>query len=407
MNTGNSTDRLQWFREARFGMFVHWGLYSLLGRGEWVMHNEGIPADEYTGLAGEWQPKAGCTGEWAALAKEAGMGYAVLTTKHHDGFCLFDTRHTDFNSVRATPHARDLVGEYVEACRSHGLRVGLYYSIGDWSSPLHAAVTSGDASQVDALREFVHGQAEELLTNYGRIDVLWYDGAFYDGQRFTAESMRAQELNDMARSLQPGILINPRAGVPGHFDTAENVFEPSEPGRDWELCTCINDLWGYGRHDHSYKTRNQLLFLLANCACHGGNLLLNIGPHPDGSIPAPQRERLEEIGRWMARNGESIRGAERLPRPMSASGRVTRKDGRLYYHVFYWPGREMIVSDLDDQTLGAEVGRASVRARILGSESPLTTRWQGRRLFVGGLPDDPPDPADTVIVLETDEGVAR
>ena len=407
MDTDNSTDKLQWFREARFGMFVHWGLYSLLGRGEWVMHNEGIPADEYAGLASEWQPKAGCTGEWAALAKEAGMGYAVLTTKHHDGFCLFDTRHTDFNSVRATPHARDLVGEYAEACRSEGLRVGLYYSIGDWSSPYHAAVTSGDASQVDALREFIHGQVEELLTNYGRIDVLWYDGAFYDGQHFTAESMRAQELNDMARAMQPGILINPRAGVPGDFDTAENVFEPSGPGRDWELCTCINDLWGYGRHDHNYKTRNQLLFLLANCACQGGNLLLNIGPHPDGSIPAPQRERLEELGRWMAQNGEAIRGTERLPRPMSASGRVTRKDGKLYYHVFYWPGREMIVSDLDDQTLGAEVGRASVHARVLGLESPLTTHWQGRRLFVGGLPDDPPDPADTVIVLETDEGVAR
>jgi len=370
-----------------------------LGRGEWVMHNEGLAAEEYAKLAAQWHPAEGCTGDWASLAKEAGMGYMVLTTKHHDGFCLFDTRHTDFNSVRATSHGRDLVAEYVEACRAQGLRVGLYYSIGDWSSPLHAAVRSGDASQVAPLREFIHGQVEELLTNYGRIDILWYDGAFYDGQHFTAESMRADKLNAMARALQPGLLINPRSGVPGDFDTAENVFEPSEPGRDWELCTCINDLWGYGRYDHNYKTINQLIFMLANCACHGGNLLLNIGPEADGSVPAMQRTRLEEMGHWMERNGESIRGTERLPRPMSASGRVTKKGDALYYHVFYWPGVEMVISDLDDQTLGAEVGRADVRARILGCDSELTTRWKGRRLFVSGLPDDPPDPADTVIVL--------
>jgi len=390
---------MQWFREARFGMFVHWGLYSLLGRGEWVMHNEGYSSEEYAALAAQWRPAEGCAADWTALARQAGMGYMVLTTKHHDGFCLFDTRHTDFNSVRAASHGRDLVGEYVASCRAQGLRAGLYYSIGDWSSPLHAAVANGAASQVGPLRDFIHGQVRELLTNYGRIDMLWYDGAFYDGKLFTAESMCAEELNAMARELQPGILINPRAGVPGDFETAENTFHPSEPGRDWELCTCINDLWGYGRHDYNYKTRNQLLFLLANCACYGGNLLLNIGPKADGSVPAMQRARLEEVGHWMALNGESIRGSERLPRPASASGRVTRKNGALYYHVFYWPGPEMIISDLDDGMLGAPVGAARMHARILGHDAELSARWQGRRLVISGLPEGPPDSADTVIAV--------
>jgi hypothetical protein len=324
-------DSLHWFREARFGLFVHWGLYSLLGRGEWALHNEGIPVADYARLAPRWQPRPDCAQEWAALAREAGMGYMVLTTKHHDGFCLFDTRTTGFNAVHATPAGRDLVAEYVDACRAQGLRVGLYYSIADWSSPLHAAVLAGDASQVGAVRAFIHTQVEELLTR-------------------------------------------------------------------------INDLWGYGRHDHNYKTRQQLLFLLANCACHGGNLLLNIGPRADGRVPALQRRRLAELGRWLAVNGEAIRGTERLAHPMSASGRVVRKGNALYYHVFYWPGREMVIADLDDDTLGGPVGAVPIRAHLLAGGAPLTTRWEGRRLFVTGLPAAPPDPADTVIVLEVQKG---
>jgi alpha-L-fucosidase len=398
----HNSDSLSWFREARFGMFIHWGLYSLLGRGEWALHNEGIPIDDYARLSTRWQPRPGCAREWAALAREAGMGYMVLTTKHHDGFCLFDTRTTDFSAVRAVPAGRDWVADYVEACRAEGLRVGLYYSIGDWSSAVHRAVLAGDASQVDALRSFIHTQVEELLTHYGTIDLLWYDGAFYDGQLFTAESIGAAELNARARELQPGILINPRAGVPGDFDTPEGAFPHAVPAGDWELCACINDMWGYTRHDHQYKSRNQLLFLLANCACQGGNLLLNIGPKPDGGIPARQRQRLQELGDWLAVNGEAVRGTERLPRPMSASGRVARKGRALYYHIFYWPGRELAIADLDDATLGGPVGAAPVRARLLAGGGALTTRWEGRRLIVTGLPSTPPDPADTVLVLEVE-----
>ena len=413
-------DRMKWFREARFGMFVHWGLYSLLGRGEWAMCNEAIPAAEYARLAARWRPRPGCAREWAKLARDAGMGYMVLTTKHHDGFCLFDTRTTSFNSVQAAPGGRDWVGEYVEACREVGLRVGLYFSIADWSSALHAAVlgsernlpweagvaphhppvSPGDATRVSELRSFIHTQVQELLTHYGRIDLLWYDGPFYDGKLFTAQSMGMDELNARMRQLQPGILINPRAGVPGDFDTPEGAFPHAVPERDWELCACISDMWGYTRHDHNCKTRNQLVFLLANCACYGGNLLLNIGPKPDGGIPARQRQRLRELGRWMAVNGEAIRGTERMSRPMTASGRVTRKNGKLYYHVLYWPGREMMIADLDEAALGGLVGAVGVKARMLGADVPLTTRWEGRRLLVTGLPAAPPDPADSVIVLE-------
>ncbi len=416
-------DRMTWFREARFGMFVHWGLYSLLGRGEWAMYHEAIPAADYARLAARWRPRPGCAKEWAKLARDAGMGYMVLTTKHHDGFCLFDTRTTAFNSVQAAPGGRDWVADHVAACREAGLKVGLYYSIGDWSSPLHAAVlgseravpweagcsprhppvSPGDPSRVPAVREFIHTQVEELLSHYGQIDLLWYDGPFYDGKLFTAETMAMAALEERARALQPGILINPRAGLPGDFDTPEGAFPHAVPVRDWELCACLNDMWGYTRHDHQYKSRNQLVFLLANCACHGGNLLLNIGPKPDGSIPVRQRQRLQELGRWLAVHGEAIRGTERLPRPMTASGRATRKNGKLYYHVFYWPGRQMTIADLDDGLLGGPVGSVGVNTRLLGVDVPLTTRWEGRRLLVTGLPAVPPDPADSVIVLECED----
>ena len=403
MNAENfqaSDDRCAWFRDARFGMFLHWGLYSLLGRGEWVMKLDGIPRAEYERLAARWRPRPCFAAEWAALAKAAGMGYMVLTTKHHDGFCLFDSRFTSYNAVHRTPGRRDLVGEYVEACRASGLRVGLYYSIGDWRSPLHRAVLGGQAGKCAALQRFIHGQVRELLTRYGKIDMLWYDGAFYDGKLFTAESMAAAELNAMARSLQPGILINPRAGVPGDFDTCENELHASPPGRDWEMCTCINDMWGYCRHDYNYKSYNQILFLLASCACQGGNLLLNVSPMPDGTIPAPQAARLRKVGRWLKLHGEAIRGTERLQNPYSGSGRRTKKNGKLYYHVFYWPGTEMIVADLDDATLGGTVGKTAVQAWILSNGCRLTARWQGRRLILSGLPEAPPDNADTVIVVE-------
>ncbi len=391
---------MAWFREARYGMFIHFGLYSMLGRGEWVMHNEGIPVREYERLAKDFRPAAGSARKWAELARRAGMGYMVLTTKHHDGFCLFDTKQTGYSMTRLSPGRRDLVREYVEACRAEGLRVGLYFSLGDWHEPCYLAVARGEKSRNSELRNFIHGQVRELMTNYGKIDLLWYDGAWFDGNYLTAETLGAAEMNAMARELQPGIVINPRSGPPEDYDTCENECRPAPRGRDWEMCTCINDMWGYTKHDYNYKTYNQLLFLLANCSCQGGNFLLNIGPKPDGSVPAVQEKLLLQVGRWMNIHGDAVRSTERLARPFTSNGRVTRKDGKLYYHVLYWPGKEWAISDITDEMLGGKIGKTPVRAQILTDGTKITAKWFGTRLLLRGLPENPPDKGDTVIVIE-------
>jgi len=342
---------IAWFRDAKFGMFIHFGLYSQLKRGEWVMHQDAIPAAKYADLAQQFAPAPGCAREWARLAKRAGMRYVVFTTKHHDGFSLFDTKLTAYNSV--TTGGRDYVREVVEAFRAEGLRVGLYFSLGDWHYPAYAAVTSGDSSQQGPLREFIHGQVCELLTQYGKIDLLWYDGAFYDDKYLSAEILDATGLNAMARELQPDILINERAGTEEDYVTCENECKPAPYGVDWEMCTCINDIWGYAEHDYNYKTVNQLIFLLVNCATQGGNLLLNIGPRSDGSVPEAQVERLEAVGAWLRTHGEALYGIERLPKAFSGNGRVTQKDGKLYFHTLYWPGSTMRLPNLTPKYLTA------------------------------------------------------
>lgn len=393
------TDHRDWFRNAKFGMFIHWGIYSLLEQGEWVMHQCGIPVADYEPLAADFRPEPERLRDWARLARRAGMKYAVLTTKHHDGFCLFDSRLTEYTSPNLGAGV-DYVRAYVEAFRAEGLRVGLYYSLGDWHYPAYAAVAAGDASRLDELRRFLHGQVRELMSHYGPIDLLWYDGAWYDGNYMTAESLDAAGMNAMARELQPHILINERAGTAEDFVTCENECKPAARGTDWEMCVCINDLWGYARHDYNHKTVNQLIFLLVNCAVQGGNFLLNIGPRGDGSVPGEQIARLEAVGQWLERHGDAVYGVERLEQPMFGNGRVTRREGRLYFHVLYWPGTTMRIPGLTADLLGGAPGAAQVKARLLTTGQELKTAWDDDILVIAGLPPEPPDKADSVVVLE-------
>lgn len=394
-----ATDRMAWFRQARFGMFIHWGLYSLLEKGEWIFHMEGIPDAEYQALADRFNPQQFDARTWARLAKQAGMGYVVFTTKHHDGFCLWDTATTDYCSTKHGAK-RDFVREVTEAFRAEGIKVGLYYSLGDWHVPFYKAVAEGDGSQVSALREYLHTHIRELMSNYGKIDLLWYDGAWYDDNYLTAETLGAAEMNAMARELQPGIIINPRAGTDEDYDTCENECHPAPYGRDWEMCICINDIWGYCKHDYNYKTYNQLIFQLVNCAVQGGNYLLNVGPTGDGVVPAPQVERLEQVGRWMEIHRESICGTERLRRPFYAFGRVTKKAQRVYLHAFYWPGATMAVANLGTEVWGGEAGTVKVKAQVLTTGQDVSCHWDGQRLIIEGLPENPSDKADTVIALD-------
>jgi len=234
--------RMKWWRRARFGMFVHWGLYSQLERGEWVMHRENIPLREYEKLAGTWQPQPRAADDWARLARAAGMKYMVMTTKHHDGFCLWDTGQTDYNAARSGP-ARDLVREYVQACRRLGLKVGFYHSLMDWHHPDGWRCARSEKARRRFV-DFTHGCVRELCSNYGKVDVLWYD---VPAPLETPALWESAKMNRMVRRLQPDIIINDRSRLPEDFGTPEESIRAAEGGRAWEACMTFNGggIWGY------------------------------------------------------------------------------------------------------------------------------------------------------------------
>lgn len=315
------TDRLAWFRDARFGLFIHWGVYALQRNGEWVMNADSISVADYHALAREFCAERLDVDAWARTAHEAGAEYMVLTTKHHDGFCLWDTRTTDFNAVKTGPR-RDVVREFVDACRRHGLRVGLYWSWVDWNYPDWAArYVWTDLNQWrqpltppaahERMVEYLHAQVRELLTQYGQIDILWFDGGF-----LTAEQYRSRELVDEMRRLQPGLLINDRAGFPGDFGNPEGLMPTAGSERAWELChpSAAFTTWTAPLDDPAlFAPPTELLGLLSDAAGLGGSFLLNIGPQADGAFPGPSQEQLRVIGDWLRANGEAIYGTQAGP----------------------------------------------------------------------------------------------
>ena len=384
----------KWFSEVRFGMFIHWGLYALPGRGEWVMYQENIPVKEYNKLAGQFNPRRGCAEEWVALAKEAGMKYMVLTTRHHDGFCLFNTRTTDFNAVATAP-GRDLVAEYVQAVRRAGLKVGLYYSLGTWLNPMFQQSRSLspklNKQQWQDMVAGTHAQLAELCRNYGRIDLLWYDGGFAPAGMTLAAAYESKRLNAMVRRHQPGILINDRSGLPEDFDTPEQHCTSSKPGRLWEACMTMNMHWGYFKTDHLWKYSKQMLHLMTGCASAEGNYLLNVGPKPDGTIPAESAKRLREMGRWMKVNGEAIYGSQRAGWDSGTAGVVTRKGKKDYLIVHWWSGTELALPIIP---------RGIRSAYMLATGKKVNLEQRGQRLVLTGLPAKAPDELSTVIVME-------
>jgi len=380
--------RLTWWREARFGMFVHYGLYSQLARGEWVMNIERIPAEEYELLANTWHPKPGCAREWAALAKAAGMRYIVLTTKHHEGYCLWDTAQTDFNAVRRGP-GRDLVREYIDAAREAGLRVGLYYSLMDWHHPDGIRCAHDEASRKRFVA-FTQGCVRELLSNYGKIDILWYDVSW---PLKTPENWDSYRLNALARKLQPEILINDRAQLPEDFGTPEEHITPTTGGRAWEACMTFNGVWGWvPTPPEDWHPVRKVIDMLRICTAGGGNLLLNIGPLPDGTVPTEAVNRLETVGKWLDRYGEAAYGrVDPINGIIASTGSWTRKGNRVYLWCSRWPGSEL--------ALGAIYGKL-VSARLYPEGIPLRFSQQDDRLVIKGLPAECPDPIAGVGMLE-------
>src|SRR5712691_11545881 len=269
--------RIQWWQEAKFGMFIHWGLYSVIGRHEWAMEVEGIPIPQYEILAKHFNPKPNAARDWARLAKQAGQKYMVMTTKHHEGFCNFDTKLTDYCAPKQAA-GRDLVREFVDAARAEGLRVGFYYSLMDWHHPDGARCLTDEAARRRFV-DYIHGQVRELCTNYGKLDVLWYDVSW----PLKPDGWESAKMNAMARQLQPEIIINNRSGLPEDFATPEQRIQAAD--RAWEACMTMNGSWGYQHADDDWKSPKTVVRNLITCARDGGNYLLNIGPKPDGSIP--------------------------------------------------------------------------------------------------------------------------
>ncbi len=376
--------RMQWWHQAKFGMFIHWGLYSVLGRHEWAMENEGIPVPEYEQLAKQFTPRPNAAREWAKLARRAGMKYMVMTTKHHEGFCLFNTKLTDYCAPKQAC-GRDLVKEFVDAARGEGMRVGFYYSLMDWHHPDGARCASDEAARRRFV-DYIHGQVRELCTNYGKLDILWYDVAW----PLDADGWESVKMNQMVRELQPDIIINNRSKVPEDFDTPEQRIQASR-GRAWEACMTMNDSWGYQRADDNWKSPKTIVRNLVTCARDGGNYLLNIGPKPDGSVPEESVRILSDVGRWMDRNGVAIYGADPCEVKRSSYINFSRKGNTLYLHVYYWPGSTVAVGGLQTKVKSA---------RLLASGKPVEVKQDEFRVQFTGLPANAPDTPVTVIAAE-------
>lgn len=377
--------RMKWWHEAKFGMFVHWGLYSVIGRHEWAMEMEGIPVAEYEKLAGQFHPKPNAARDWAKLARRAGMKYMVMTTKHHEGFCHFDSKLTPYTAARNGP-GRDLVKEYVEAARAEGLRVGFYYSLMDWHHP-DGALCAGNEDARRRFVDYIHGQVRELLTNYGKIDILWYDVAW----PLDAQGWESERMNRMVFELQPEIIVNNRNQLPGDFATPEQRIEATKTA--WEACMTMNDSWGYHKSDDDWKTPKTVIRNLVTCARGGGNYLLNIGPKPDGSIPEESVRILSAVGKWLDKNGVSIHGTDRCEVRSSQFLNFSRKGNTLYAHAYFWPGSNWALGGLQSKVLSA---------KLLASGKPVEFKQDEFQVRFTGLPANPPDDPVTTLVLECD-----
>jgi alpha-L-fucosidase len=415
--------RMDWWSRARFGMFIHWGLYSIpagewkgnTNHAEWIRTTAQIPLAEYDKFVGQFNPVKFNATDWVRMAKNAGMKYITITSKHHDGFCLFDSKYTDFD-VMSTPFRRDILKELADACHKEGIKICWYHSIMDWHHPDYLPRREWEKDRPAAGADFdryvqhMKNQLKELLTNYGEISVLWFDGEW----EATWNQKYGTEIYNYVRSLQPNIIINNRVGAgragmegftkagefAGDFGTPEQEIPATGmPGLYWETCMTMNNNWGYNKHDDHWKSPEDLIRKLADIASKGGNFLLNIGPTAEGVFPEPAIERLKALGDWMKVNGEAIYSTKASPFKTLSWGRCTQKsvDGgvRLYLHVFDWPtdGKLVVPGILNNPS----------RAYLL-SDSKKTGLGVGRNedAIVISVSPKAPDVINSVVVLDVD-----
>lgn len=382
-----------WFNESRFGLFIHWGAYSAAARGEWVANREQFGKTEYAEkIASKFGAEHYDPDAWAALAREAGAGYVVLTARHHDGFALWPTETSDFHAGRLGPK-RDLVKPFVEAIRRAGLRVGLYFSPADWFHPDYPGAFfrdwpgPGDWRDEESRLRFIayyRAQLRELLTWYGTIDYLWFDGCL-------PANLRDSLANEEALRLQPSLLINERNGLPSHVRISEQAIVAAPTGALWEACLTLNDSWGYHAGDTNWKSPLRVIQMLTETAAGAGNLLLNLGPTGAGTVPEASRIILGEVGAWLRRNGDSIHNSQRSEFGWFHSGRMTVGSNRIYVHLWHGTGRELRLSNIKNLI---------VLACVLADQSPIPFRQEGSRLVLE-IPDPLPDHLVTTLALDT------
>jgi len=383
-------DKFKWWNEVRFGVFFHWGIYSSLGRGEWVRYLERIPFEEYKKLTDKFKPKKDWAEDWVKFVKRAGAGYAVLTTKHHDGYCLFDTKTSADFSAPTTAPGRDLIAEYVAACRKRNIKVGLYYSAPDWRyywNLKHGMVVKRERTKkYKEYKEVILTHIEELCNNYGKIDYWWWDGSPPDVKKTVAKMQK----------WQPDMLMNDRCGLKMGIASAEKVMQPPEdPKYNWECSLTSNDHWGYyGPGDDCWLTLTKSIHWMTCAGTLGGNFLYNVGPKANGDIPAKANELFAGMGDWLKKYGKSYYGCGRSSIEGGCSGCVSAKGKTAYLHIHHYTYPYYVV-------ISPKVKVKS--ATIMKTGEKLKVRQEGRRFILTGLPAKAPDKHDTVIVLKTDK----
>lgn len=427
-------DRTEWFRKERFGLFIHWGLYAIPALGEWYMTEKRMTAKEYRDrYFDKFDPVDFKPAEWAKLAKKAGMKYAVLTAKHHDGFCLFDSKLTDYKATN-TKAGRDLVREYLDAFRAEGIKVGLYFSLIDWSHPdfpkyddtFHPMrgneAYKNETINFDRYLEYMHGQVKELVTGYGKLDILWFDFSY---DKMSAETWKAEELIRMVRKYQPDVIIDNRLEgsgekngsimtdhpsiYSGDFASPEQIIPPGGMKDNcgnplpWELCATMNNHWGYCYHDHCFKSPKTIIRKLVECVSKGGNFILNVGPDAKGNIPPESQAILTEIGKWLDKNGESLYGCGISQFEKPEWGRYTQKGNTVYAHIYETPLGALPLYNIPPERVG------SITLLETGAEAQRGEAWNtamySDTAFVA-LGENPvfsyplPDEIDTVLKIE-------
>lgn len=419
--------RMAWWRDAQFGMFIHWGAYAvpagtykgerMSGIGEWIMSKSKVPITEYEKFVHAFNPVKYDADEWVRIAKDAGMKYIIITSKHHDGFAIFNSKISKYDIVDATPYRRDALKALGDAARRQGMRFGVYYSIMDWHHPDAQAPNAPDYNSGTKnpnfsryVETYMKPQLKELLTQYPNIDVLWFDGEWVAD--WSDEQGRA--LYAWLRTIRPNLIINNRVGHTrsgmsglskaghvgvGDFGTPEQeVPATGLPGIDWETCMTMNDTWGFKSFDDGWKDTRTLVHTMIDVASKGGNFLLNVGPTAAGQIPMESVSRLREMGQWMRANGETIYATSASPFGAPAWGRYTAKSGKLYAHVFDWPK--------NGQLALTGVTTRPAAAYLLSDRKPLTIESAGDG-FVVRLPAVPNSSIASVVVLETGAGGGR